>query len=204
MIGNGVQSAFRNTVKSFLFVLACWTWSEFYRNFVDLEQWKTTDGSYLTPAFTKSDVKLATRACNLIAAAFKRTRDDMIRLASNPIVLEILEVVPPLSLLSEKSSLFQSEWIGRVDSLLISLLSDVESSHSSEGFILSQPLVASVTSVESGEKRTVIVERPATSVKLGKNAARKAKRKQGVSGVRDQEVGSSSSVVGSSGVGGGF
>jgi hypothetical protein len=104
MLGNSVQSAFRNTVKSFLFVLACWTWAEFSKNFVDLEQWMSPDGSHLTLPFAKADVKKATKACNLIASVFKRTRDDLARLASNPIVLELLELSPSVSLLPEESS----------------------------------------------------------------------------------------------------
>src|SRR5690349_19712007 len=103
MMANGIRSPFCASVRSYLFALACETWSEFHRNFVDLKQWEQSDGSYLTYPFTKADQKKATKACNLIASEFTCTRDEMIRIASSPFLLEILAEEPPVALLSGES-----------------------------------------------------------------------------------------------------
>jgi len=85
MVVNAVSSPFRNTVKLYLFLLACWEWSDFFSKFVDLDD---VTGKVFCPFFTSTDVQRANHACNRISAYFITSKDSMRKISTNLSLLE--------------------------------------------------------------------------------------------------------------------
>jgi hypothetical protein len=173
MFSTTISSPFTEAVITYLFVLACQQWSQFYFLYIEPNE---------NPIIhSKNDVKKATKACNKIALFFKCSKDQMREIASLPKLSKVVLYRPGLVLFpnDENFASSQSEWINTIDSLtIISLANYFENRITGEGNLLSNPLLADDTVVGVVNERTETNSVEVKSVKQGANAKKKAWRKQ--------------------------